>query len=321
MNAAAGLDAQASRSKSPVPGAGQDEQPTSGPSTPTHEAVMAQAGKENFPVASMFLPGRQRHQLMAIYGVARLIDDVGDEELGPASASADEAGANHDDRLAALDWLDAELDRVFSGAAAEHPTMRALAGAIQVSPLPERPFRDLVRANRQDQIVTRYETFEELLSYCRLSAAPVGELVLHVFDSATPARLARSEQICAGLQVVEHIQDVAEDYARGRIYMPLDDMARFECQETDLASRRTSASLAALLRFEAERAHRLLDGGAPLIRTLGLRPRIALAGFVAGGRAALDALDAAAYDVAQGPPPSRRGVAFAKAFAQAVRGR
>ncbi len=322
MSAAAGLDAQASRSASqnPPPGAGESERSSAGPPAPAHEAVMAQARKENFPVASAFLPKRQRRQLMAIYGVARLIDDIGDEDLPGKPGRSPAAGPTQDDRQTALDWLDRELDRVYSGSAAEHPTMRALAAAIQLSPLPERPFRDLVQANRQDQIVARYETFDQLLGYCRLSAAPVGELVLHVFQSATPDRLALSEQICAGLQVVEHVQDVAEDYGRGRIYMPLEDMARFGCEEADLARPQASAPLKALLRFESERAARLLDGGAPLTSTLTLRPRIALASFVAGGRAALDALNAASYDVAQGPPPSRGG-AFAKAFAHAIRGR
>ncbi len=112
--------------------------------------------------------------------------------------------------------------------------MRALAAAWPGTIPPVDPFRSLVRANRQDQEVLRYETFEELLGYCRLSAAPVGELVLHVFGAATPERLALSERVCAGLQVVEHIQDVAEDYQRGRVYMPRADMERFGLAEEDL---------------------------------------------------------------------------------------
>ncbi len=274
---------------------------------PAHEAVMAQAPAENFPVASLILPRAQRRQLMAIYGVARLIDDIGDESTGERSAN--------------LDWLDAELDRVFSGSAVEHQTTRALQAAMRSSPLPEAPFRALVQANRQDQVVTRYETFEQLLGYCRLSAAPVGELVLHVFGAATPERMALSEQICAGLQVIEHIQDVTEDYSRGRVYMPRQDMERFGCPETDLAASPASDPLRALLAFEASRAARLLDSGAPLARTLPVRPRLAVAGFLAGGRAALDALATASYDVTLGAPSGRRGGAFAKAFARALTGR
>jgi squalene synthase HpnC len=275
--------------------------------TPAYRAVMAQAREENFPVASRFLPAGQRRQLLAIYGVARLIDDVGDESSG--------------DRAQLLDWLDSEIDLVFAARRPEHPAMQALASVVGESQLPQRPFRALVQANRQDQEVTRYETFDQLLGYCQLSAAPVGELVLHVFQAATPDRLAQSESICAGLQVVEHIQDVSEDYSRGRIYMPGQDMRRFGCTETELAAPRASESLRALLAFEAGRAARLLDDGAPLAATLSPRPRVALAGFVAGGRAALHALAKASYDVCPYPARTRTRRAFARAFASAVRGR
>jgi squalene synthase HpnC len=274
---------------------------------PEYGAVMAQARRENFPVASAFLRRRQRRQLMAIYGVARLIDDVGDESPG--------------DRRRLLDWLDGELDLVFTGGEPEHPAMRALGAAVSQSPLPAQPFRDLVQANRLDQEVSRYETFDQLLGYCRLSAAPVGELVLHVFGAATPQRLVQSERICAGLQVVEHIQDAAEDYSRGRIYMPAEDMRRFGCAEHELAAPQASQALRALLAFEAQRAGSLLDEGAPLATTLPARPRIALACFVAGGRAALHALATASYDVCPYPTRTRTRRAFATAFAQAVRGK
>lgn len=274
---------------------------------PEYGAVMAQAGRENFPVASVFLPRRQRSQLMAIYGVARLIDDVGDESPG--------------DRRSLLDWLDGELDLVFSGGQPEHPAMRALATTISQSPLPAQPFRDLVQANRQDQEVSRYETFDQLVGYCRLSAAPVGELVLHVFGAATPQRLVQSERICAGLQVIEHIQDVAEDHSRGRIYMPAEDMRRFGCSERELAAPRATQALRALLEFEAARAGSLLEQGAPLATTLPIRPRIAVACFVAGGRAALHALAQASYDVCPYPTRTRTRRAFATAFASAVRGK
>jgi squalene synthase HpnC len=281
--------------------------PMSTAAAPEYGTVMTQAGNENFPVASVFLPAGQRHQLMAIYGVARLIDDVGDESAG--------------DRRRLLDWLDRELDRVFSGGEPEHRAMQSLAATVAQSPLPAQPFRDLIQANRQDQEVTRYETFDQLLGYCRLSAAPVGELVLHVFGAATPDRLAQSERICAGLQVIEHIQDVAEDYSRGRIYMPAEDMRRFGCSESEMAAAQAGPELRALLAFEAQRAGSLLDQGAPLAITLSARPRAALAGFVAGGRAALHALARASYDVC--PYPTRTGTrrAFARAFFRAVRGK
>ena len=274
---------------------------------PTYRAVMAQAEQENFPVASAFLPRQQRRQLMAIYGVARLIDDVGDEAPG--------------DRAGLLDWLDAEIDLVFTGRQPDHPAMRALAAVSADADLPARAFHALVQANRQDQQVTRYETFEDLLGYCRLSAAPVGELVLHVFGAATPQTLVLSERICAGLQVVEHIQDVAEDYGRGRIYMPLRDMERFGCPESDLGASTASPELRSLLASEAQRAAALLSEGAPLVRMVPWRPRLALAGFVAGGRTALHALAQASYDVCPYPSRVRSRRAFARAFARAVAGR
>ena len=273
---------------------------------PSYGAVMAQAQQENFPVASVVLPRRQRGALLAIYGVARLIDDVGDESPG--------------DRGRLLDWLDEELERVFGGAEPDHPAMRALAAVLATTPLPPAPFHALVQANRQDQEVSRYETFEALLGYCQLSAAPVGELVLNVFGAATPERLALSERICAGLQVVEHIQDVAEDYSRGRIYMPTEDMERFGCPESDLAAPRASDALRSLLAFEAARAAGLLDAGAPLARTLKGRPRLAVAGFVAGGRAALQAVVRSSYDVCRSPARSRSRRLFARAFVRAVMG-
>jgi squalene synthase HpnC len=274
---------------------------------PGYGAVMAQAREENFPVASRVLPPRQRRALLAIYGVARLIDDVGDESVG--------------DRGRLLDWLDGELDRVFGEEEPEHPAMQALAATLAECPLPARPFHNLIQANRQDQEVTRYETFEALLGYCRLSAAPVGELVLHVFRAATPARLVQSERICAGLQVVEHLGDVAEDYSRGRIYLPAEDMRRFGCPEDVLSAPRASPALRKLLAFEAERAASLLSEGAPLAGTLPARPRVAVACFVAGGRAALHALAEASYDVGPHPTRTRTRRRFAVAFARAVRGR
>jgi len=273
---------------------------------PTRQIVMAQAKDENFPVASILLGRRRRAQLLAIYGVARLIDDIGDEAQG--------------DRDALLNWADRELDCVFAGQPPEHPAMRVLAVSAGEHPLPAEPFRRLVQANRQDQNVTSYETFDELLGYCRLSAAPVGELVLHVFSAATPERLALSERICAGLQVTEHIQDVAEDYTRGRVYIPREDLDRFDCSEADLASTSAGPKLRAVIAFEVERARALLREGAPLARGLPARPRAAVAGFIAGGRAALESIERSGYDV-YGTPAPRTRRAFATAFAGALMGR
>ncbi len=269
---------------------------------PSQEAVLAQAEHENFPVASALLGRRRQAHLMAIYGFARLVDDVGDEVAG--------------DRSALLDQIEADLEQIYAGQRPGHPIMNTLAETIWSCRLPARPFRKLVAANRRDQVVTRYETFDELLDYCALSAAPVGELVLHVFGRATPERIALSDRICAGLQVTEHLQDVAEDHARGRVYVPAADLARFGCSEDDLAAPRPTAAGGALMAFEIQRAERLLSEGAPLARSLPLAPRLAVAGFVAGGRSALDALR---RDLTG--RPRRPALSFAAGFLGGVMGR
>ncbi len=247
---------------------------------PTREQVLPQAGRENFTVASGILGRRRARHLMAIYGFARLVDDVGDEAAG--------------DRGALLDLVALELRRVYAQPGLgepQHPLMQELALTVKECRLPIGPFERLIEANRMDQVLTRYQTFAQLLDYCQLSAAPVGELVLGVFGVATSNRIALSDRVCAGLQVVEHLQDIAEDHSRGRVYMPREDLDRFGCGEEDLAAPVPSAKLRALMSFEGARARALLGSGAPLARTLPPAPRLAIAGFVAGGLRALDELD------------------------------
>jgi squalene synthase HpnC len=273
---------------------------------PSREAVMAQAGAENFPVASRLLPRRFGGDLRAIYGFARLVDDLGDEASG--------------DRLALLDWAEEELDRIYAGLEPEHAVMRVLAPTVREGNLPPEPFRRLIAANRHDQAVSRYGTFEELLAYCRLSAAPVGELVLHVFGAATPDRIVLSDAVCAGLQITEHLQDVGEDHSRGRIYLPREDLDRFGCAEDELAGTAATPALRNVIAFEAARARMLLAAGAPLTRRLPARARLAVAGFVAGGRAALDGLERAGWDPLQ-ESPGRARRDFAAAFLRSAVGR
>ena len=273
---------------------------------PGAQSLLAQAATENFTVANALLGVQTRRHLMALYGYARLVDDVGDEVVG--------------DRDGLLDVIDTELDTLFAGAEPAHPVMRELARTVAACRLPRDPLQRLLQANRVDQTVTRYETFEQLLGYCRLSATPVGELVLGVFGAATPQRIALSDRICAALQVAEHLQDIAEDHARGRVYMPADDLVRFGCDDAAVLSGAPTASLRALIAFEAARARALLASGAPLARTLSLRPRIAVAGFVAGGRAALDGLPGGGRDGGQAASRGRAR-AFAPAFLRSVAGR
>src|ERR1700735_957406 len=175
-------------------------------------------------------------------------------------------------RATLLGVVSDELERVYDGLPS-HPLMVELQRTVRACELPSGPFERLIEANRVDQVKTRYETFDQLLGYCQLSAAPVGELVLHVFGAATPQRIALSDRVCAGLQVVEHLQDIAEDYARGRIYMPQEDLVRLECNDMDLSGEVTGRRRA-LVAFETDRARALLAAGAPLARTLPPRPRL-----------------------------------------------
>ena len=266
--------------------------------------TLDKAAGENFPVAPFFLPRAWRTDLMAVYGFARLVDDIGDGDLAPGGAdarllgvSAPEAG----DRLVLLDAFEADLRRVFD-ATPHHPLLRRLQPTVRRHSLSPEPFLGLIAANRQDQLVGRYETYDDLLAYCELSANPVGRLVLAVTGTSTPERIRLSDMICTALQIVEHLQDVAEDLRRDRIYLPAEDMKRFHVDETDLAAKTAGASVRALVAYEAERARNLLNEGTPLVGSVHGRLKLLLAGFVAGGRAAVEAIAAAEYDVLTGPP-------------------
>ncbi|PRH77790.1 squalene synthase HpnC [Streptomyces solincola] len=271
----------------------------------TARATLDKAAHENFPVAPFFLPRAWREDLMAVYGYARLVDDIGDGDLAPGGADARLLGVAPEqagDRLLLLDAFEADLRRVFDGVPA-HPLLRALQPVVRRHRLAPEPFLGLVEANRQDQLVRRYETYDDLLAYCELSANPVGRLVLGVTGTTTPERVRRSDAVCTALQITEHLQDVAEDLAADRIYLPAEDMKRFCVSEDDLARPTAGASVRALVAYEADRARRLLDeGGVPLTASVRGRLKLLLAGFTAGGHAALDAVRAAGYDVLAGPP-------------------
>jgi squalene synthase HpnC len=275
----------------------------SGPDIPA--AMAARSAGENFPVALRLLPARHRQHLMAVYGFARTVDDIGDE--APVA-----------ERPRLLDELQSDLGRLYAGrgeagrglagrgahqdTAPELSVVRALRPAVTECAIPEQPFLDLIQANRQDQLVTRYPAFDDLAGYCRLSANPVGRIVLHVFGAFTPARAELSDQVCTALQLAEHWQDIGEDFRAGRIYLPGEDMARYGCPESDLSAPRSSPALRALVAFETRRARALLDAGAPLVGTLRGFARMAVAGYVAGGRAALAAIAAADHDVLGATP-------------------
>ncbi|MFD5335482.1 squalene synthase HpnC [Streptomyces hawaiiensis] len=266
--------------------------------------TLDKAAGENFPVAPFFLPRAWRTDLMAVYGFARLVDDIGDGDLAPGGADARLLGVSPgeaEDRLVLLDAFEADLRRVFDSTP-RHPLLCRLQPTVRRRSLTPEPFLGLIAANRQDQLVGRYETYDDLLAYCELSANPVGRLVLAVTGTSTPERIRRSDMICTALQIVEHLQDVAEDLGRDRIYLPAADMKRFHVPESDLATKTAGASVRALIAYEAQRARDLLNEGAPLVGSVHGRLKLLLAGFVAGGRAAVHAIAAAGYDVLPGPP-------------------
>lgn len=233
---------------------------------------------ENFPVALRALPAAVRSDLRAIYDVVRVIDDLGDDPGEPA------------DREAALRDFAADLTTVWSGGEPAAPVLRRLVPAARTRGLAHRDFAALVEANVRDQRIGRYRSYEELRGYCALSAAPVGRLVLQVFGVSTPERVALSDRVCDALQLLEHWQDVAEDRRAGRVYLPQEDLRRFGVAEADLDAPRSTPALRELLDFQTGRALTLLRDGSPLVGTLRGWARVAVAGYVAGGLAAGDAL-------------------------------
>lgn len=254
----------------------------------TLDTIATKSGLENFPVASRLLPAHWRAHLLAVYGFARLVDDVGDEAPG--------------DRTALLDAIDSDLDRLVGSGRPHLAVMRALEPTVRECRLPLDPFHRLVEANRRDQTVHRYRTYAQLLDYCTLSANPVGHLVLGIFGAADAERVALSDRVCTALQLIEHWQDVAEDVGNDRVYLPAEDLRRFGVEEQDLREEHAGRRLRHLLAFEVARAQALLTTGAPLVGLLHGPARLAVAGFVAGGQAALDAIAAADFDVLPGPP-------------------
>ena len=253
--------------------------------------VRRRAGGENFSVASLLVGRAAAARLLAIYDSARLVDELGDAAAG--------------DRLQLLDEAEDELDRAFAGRASA-PIFRALEPFIRDASPPRDAFLRLIEANRRDQLHPEMATYPELLDYCFLSANPVGELVLYAFAAATPERIALSDSICTGLQLVEHWQDVAEDARNGRIYLPADDRERFGVTAGELTDAHASEALRGLLELETDRAETLLRAGAPLVSSLRGRARIAVAGYLGGGLANVAALRRARFDVLPGAPKAGR---------------
>jgi squalene synthase HpnC len=248
---------------------------------------------ENFPVALRILPRDLRTHLSAVYDVARVIDDLGDEAP--------------DDRTALLLAFRADLSTIWAGHWPDAPVLRRLAPTVAACGLSERPFQALIEANLLDQTVAVYPLYRDLEAYCELSANPVGRIVLEIFGASTPERIVQSDRICTALQIIEHCQDVAEDFRAGRCYLPQEDLDRFAVDRDMLASETTAApELRRVIKFEVDRAAELLDSGLPLVRGLHGWGRLAVSGYMAGGRAAIISLRQADYDVLSPLPSIRR---------------
>jgi squalene synthase HpnC len=254
---------------------------------------------ENFPVALRVLPARYCRHLVAVYDVARVIDDIGDEDTGAADR----------DRTAQLRAFAADLATIWAGSSPRAPVLRRLVPTVRACDIPQEHFDRLIAANLQDQRVGRYETWDELLGYCELSAVPIGRLVLAVFGVPAPGGSAierESDAVCTALQLLEHWQDVAEDRGRSRVYVPAADLAGFGVPESALDATASSPALRALMAHETDRAVAMLDDGAALVGRLRGWARLAVAGYVAGGLAAADGLRRAGFEVLAGSPGTRR---------------
>ncbi len=242
---------------------------------------------ENFPVVSWLLPRELRPHVFALYAYCRGVDDLGDESEG--------------DRLALLDEWEAELRCAFNRTPSD-PRFVALADTIRRFDLPPEPFERLIEANRRDQRIFRYETFEELVDCCSYSANPVGRLVLRIFGYDYEALDQLSDFTCTALQLANFWQDVARDFMAGRIYIPREDMARFDVSEDDIASSNVTLAFRRLIRFEVRRTREFFARGLRLLDHVDGRLRLDLRLFTLGGLAVLDAIEHQRYDVLSSRP-------------------
>lgn len=242
---------------------------------------------ENFPVGSLALPRRLRRPVHAIYAFARTADDIADE------GDADEAA-----RLAGLDALRRELDRMAAGDAPQSALMQRLHHeAVQPFALPLEPFYDLLSAFSQDVVKKRYAHFGELVDYARRSANPVGRLLLHLYGRTDERSLAQSDGICTALQLINFWQDVAVDWQKGRVYLPQEDLDKFGVSEAQIAEGRADFAFQRLMACQCTRAHNMLKAGSPLGKALPGRIGFELRMIVVGGQLILQKLDGVRYDV------------------------
>ncbi len=246
---------------------------------------------ENFPVVSWLLPRPLRRHVYAVYAYCRGVDDLGDEADG--------------DRLALLDDWERELRAAYDGTPSD-PRFVALANTIREFDIPAEPFERLIEANRRDQAVKRYATFDELLDYCTYSANPVGHLVLHVFGYRDPVRQGLSDATCTALQLTDFWQDVTVDLEQDRIYIPQEDLKRFGVSEDDMRSRRVTPDFRRLMALEVRRTREIFDDGLALIGVVSGRLRTDLRLFTLSGLAVLDEIASRGHDVLTNRPTLSR---------------
>src|ERR1700724_2528925 len=239
---------------------------------------LARTHYENFSVATWFLPKRLRQHFYNVYAYCRISDDLGDET------------GNREASLQLLDEWECELNACYESAP-RHPVFVALAGTGREVDIPKQTFADLLTAFRQDQTVTRYETFDGLLGYCRYSANPVGHLVLYLCGYRDSERQQLSDFTCTALQLANFWQDVSADYEKGRVYVPLEDMRKYNVTETDIAGKNNTPAFREMMRFEVQRAREWFDRGLPLIKKVGRELAIDVELFSRGGQEVLNEIE------------------------------
>ncbi|MGA7633423.1 MAG: squalene synthase HpnC [Terriglobales bacterium] len=245
---------------------------------------LARAHYENFSVASWFLPSRLRQHFFNVYAYCRISDDLGDEVGDPAAS------------LQLLDEWQTELDACYDGDP-RHPVFVALAETVRTFEIPKHEFSDLLTAFRRDQVVSRYETFSDLLGYCQNSANPVGHLVLYVCGYSDAERQLLSDYTCTALQLANFWQDVSADFAKGRIYLPLEDLRRFGVHEQEIRTGQNTAAFCAMMKFEVERAREWFAQGLPLVVKVDRALATDIELFSRGGQEILNAIESQNYGV------------------------
>jgi len=250
---------------------------------------LAKSHYENFSVATWFLPRRLRQHFYNVYAYCRISDDLGDEVGDPQQS------------LELLDQWEAELNACYAGSP-KHPVFVALAETVKQFAIPRHEFSDLLVAFRQDQTVTRFETFDDILAYCHYSANPVGHLVLYLCGYSDAERQQLSDNTCTALQLANFWQDVSVDYGKGRIYLPLEDLRRFGVTGEDIAQSRATPQFVALMKFEVERARDWFARGLPLVKMVNRELAIDLELFSRGGQEILNAIERQGFNVLRQRP-------------------